>query len=58
MVQDDHEDVCKWSAFTNLEIDGNYLKLTGTSQFFLPKKCMQVEDFDYLVKEIKAHLKK
>jgi hypothetical protein len=57
LIQDENEDIHKWSAFTHIEIKENYLTLTGTSQYFFPKKSMLNEDYDYFVQEIKSRMK-
>lgn len=57
LVQDEKEEINKWSAFTRAEITDNYLTLTGNTQYFFPKKSMPPDDYVYLIGKIKSHLK-
>jgi hypothetical protein len=40
LIQDENEDIHKWSAFTHIEIKENYLTLKEqVSTFFLKNQC-------------------
>ena len=57
LIQDETEEIHRWSAFNHVEISDNYLLLTGTAQFFFPKKSMQMDDYAYFIQTVKAHIK-
>jgi hypothetical protein len=57
LVQDNNEEIHKWTAFTHIEIAESYLMLTGTVQYFFPKKSMEPDDLEYFIQAINTHVK-
>lgn len=56
LVQDGKESIHKWTTFTHAEINDDYLLLTGPVQYFIPKKSILKEDYDFLIKEVRARI--
>lgn len=56
LVQDGKECIHTWVKFTYAEINDDYILLVGDVRFFIPKKSVLKEDYDFLVKETRERI--